>query len=166
MSPTTTSLGSTAISTAFDRIESIYEALVDDVNRNLLSWGAVDVNINTVHEADLTMLIGDVRRAAVAKWALSRLIRTRPEELPPANLKYPTSLLPALVELGDALDLDGIAVATSNLQQVIAGSAWDFDAEPAQETPAAGSPDDGLGFNTDLGEVVPGPEEPGPPAVP
>jgi hypothetical protein len=162
MSMTTTGLATNAMSIAFERIESIYEDLVEQLHAQVLAWGVVDADVDAVQAASPGNLIEDIRRAAVTKWTLSRLIRTRPEELPPTNLMYTSSFLPTLVTLGDAVSLDDIAMATADLKQTIQGSSWDFQSVAAQKPAGEDTTDDGLGFNTDLGEVVPGPEEPSP----
>jgi hypothetical protein len=159
MSQTTTTLVTNALSAAFERIETIYENLIDELHSKLLGWGLVDADMHVVQTADVAPLVDDIRRAAVTKWVLSQLIRTRPDELPPTNLAYPTLFIYPIIQLGDAVTLDEIATATAYLRDAIQGSAWNLEAKQAEETKVEEEVNDGLGFSSDLGEVSPGPAE-------
>lgn len=158
MSQTLTTLVATTLSLAFERIESIYETLVDQTHAKLLSWGAVDADVEDLRTDITTDLIDDVRRAAGLKLALSRLIRTRPDVMPPTNLKYDTLFITSVIKLGDAVFLDDIATTVEDVLHHIEGSSWDFNA--AKATVPVTEPEDALGFSNDLGEVSPGPVEP------
>ncbi|MFA6132416.1 MAG: hypothetical protein WC869_00215 [Phycisphaerae bacterium] len=164
MSQTTTALATNALSMAFERIESIFENLVDELHSKTLNWGLVDVDLQTLQTDDPNDLIADIRRAATTKWTLSRLIRTRPEALPPERLKYDSLFVSVLIKLGDAVSLDDISNAVADLRTYIRDSSWDFDAPLAVEEKKEPNDNDGLGFSSDLGEVSPGPDEGPPPA--
>jgi hypothetical protein len=159
MSPTTTTLATNALSAAFERIETIYENLIDELHSKLLGWGLVDADMRVVQTADVAPLVDDIRRAAVTKWVLSQLIRTRPDELPPTGLTYPALFVGTIIPLGDAVTLDEIANATAYLRDAIHGSSWDLEAKQAEEPKVEEEVNDGLGFSSDLGEVGPGPAE-------
>jgi hypothetical protein len=157
MSPTLTSLATNAMSTAFERIESIYENLVEEMHAKLLAWGAVDVDIDNLQSYRPENLVEDVRRAAVTKWTMSRLIRTRPEMLPPQNMSYDGLFVDRLIKLGDAETLDDLANAVADLKYTLEGSSWNFNA--VQAAVPVEEPEDALGFSNDLGEVSAGPAE-------
>lgn len=159
MSATTTTLTTNALSAAFERIETIYENLIDELHSKLLGWGLVDADMHVVQTADVAPLVDDIRRAAVTKWVLSQLIRTRPDELPPAGLTYPALFVGTIIPLGDAVTLDEIANATAYLRETVRGSSWNLEAKQAETTKVEEEINDGLGFSSDLGEVGPGPAD-------
>lgn len=155
MSKTIKALAINSMAEALDRITYAYETRVDTLHTQVLSWGSPDATPDVFLLENTDPIMREIQAAAAAKWALARMIRTRPELLPPAGMKYPVQFTGLLITLGDADTLEHLSSAVADLRYAIKDSAWNMNVIPADVVEF--DTKDELGSVDDLGEVSAGP---------
>ncbi len=162
MSQTLTNLAVATLAAALDKLEALFEEYADSLNHVLADWrdpSAKPETIDSNRPSDLLRTLGTI---ALVKITLIKIIRTRPATLPPPFIDKPDSapmIADALIKLGDAVSVDEHDDAVHLLAHYLKGTTWDI--EHPVETSKTETEVDELGSTNDLGEVTPGPAEPG-----